>query len=40
MKYHIFLIITIILIVELCNIYIYKIASFGNKSIAIHKNYK
>ncbi|HGM3506062.1 TPA: GGDEF domain-containing protein [Clostridioides difficile] len=40
MKYHIFLIITIILIIELCNIYIYKVASFGNKSIAVHKNYK
>ncbi|AKP41634.1 TPA: GGDEF domain-containing protein [Clostridioides difficile] len=40
MKYHIFLIITTILIIELCNIYICKIASFGNKNITIHKNYK
>ncbi|HFL3603514.1 TPA: GGDEF domain-containing protein [Clostridioides difficile] len=40
MKYHIFLIITTILIIELCNIYICKIASFRNKNITIHKNYK
>lgn len=40
MKYHIFLIITTLLIIELCNIYICKIASFGNKNITIHKNYK
>ncbi|HBG6317609.1 TPA: GGDEF domain-containing protein [Clostridioides difficile] len=40
MKYHIFLIITTILIIELCNIYICEIASFGNKNITIHKNYK
>lgn len=40
MKYHIFLIITTILIIELCNIYICKIASFGDKNITIHKHYK
>ncbi|EJA6376774.1 GGDEF domain-containing protein [Clostridioides difficile] len=40
MKYHIFLILTTLLIIELCNIYICKIASFGNKNITIHKNYK
>lgn len=40
MKYHIFLIITTLLIIELCNIYICKIASFRNKNITIHKNYK
>ncbi|HBG5346396.1 TPA: GGDEF domain-containing protein [Clostridioides difficile] len=40
MKYHTFLVITIILIIEFCNIYIYKILSFGDKNTSIHQNYK